>query len=181
MKFVPELSLYQKKEEKKRGEFLVQEVQRQRAHSASESMVSRLQNGHCHGLGYPTIRIRLANLVTAEAGGVGQLAGLETSGLRGTAGERIGAVAVAIGRASSGSGHTGGGRVVILILVVVLVLAVVILLIVILLVVVLVIVSVVLVGTAVLKVTAITSGGRSRSRRGRLQLRCVSTERRAET
>lgn len=144
-------------------------------------MVSRLQNGHCHGLGYPTIRIRLANLVTAEAGGVGQLAGLETSGLRGTAGERIGAVAVAIGRASSGSGHTGGGRVVILILVVVLVLAVVILLIVILLVVVLVIVSVVLVGTAVLKVTAITSGGRSRSRRGRLQLRCVSTERRAET
>lgn len=139
-------------------------------------MVSRLQNGHCHGLGYPTIRIRLANLVTAEAGGVGQLAGLETSGLRGTAGERIGAVAVAIGRASSGSGHTGGGRVVILILVVVLVLAVVILLIV-----VLVIVSVVLVGTAVLKVTAITSGGRSRSRRGRLQLRCVSTERRAET
>lgn len=144
-------------------------------------MVSRLQNGHCHGLGYPTIRIRLANLVTAEAGGVGQLAGLETSGLRGTAGERIGAVAVAIGRASSGSGHTGGGRVVILILVVVLVLAVVILLIVILLIVVLVIVSVVLVGTAVLKVTAITSGGRSRSRRGRLQLRCVSTERRAET
>lgn len=101
-------------------------------------MVSRLQNGHCHGLGYPTIRIRLANLVTAEAGGVGQLAGLETSGLRGTAGERIGAVAVAIGRASSGSGHTGGGRVVILILVVVLVLAVVILLIVILLIVVLV-------------------------------------------
>lgn len=179
MKFVPELSLYQKKEKKR--EFLVQEVQRQRAHSASESMVSRLQNGHCHGLGYPTIRIRLANLVTAEAGGVGQLAGLETSGLRGTAGERIGAVAVAIGRASSGSGHTGGGRVVILILVVVLVLAVVILLIVILLVVVLVIVSVVLVGTAVLKVTAITSGGRSRSRRGRLQLRCVSTERRAET
>lgn len=144
-------------------------------------MVSRLQNGHCHGLGYPTIRIRLANLVTAEAGGVGQLAGLETSGLRGTAGERIGAVAVAIGRASSRSGHTGGGRVVILILVVVLVLAVVILLIVILLIVVLVIVSVVLVGTAVLKVTAITSGGRSRSRRGRLQLRCVSTERRAET
>jgi hypothetical protein len=110
--------------------------------------------------------------VAAEAGGVGQLAGLETSGLRGAAGERNGAVAVAIGRASSGSGHTGGGLVVLLIIAVIL-------LIVILVVAVLIIVRVVLVGAAVLEVAVIlvtTGGGRSGSRRGSLQLRCVSTE-----
>jgi hypothetical protein len=115
--------------------------------------------------------------VAAEAGGVGQLAGLETSGLRGAAGERNGAVAVAIGWASSGSGHTGGGLVVLLILAVILL--IVILVVVILVVAVLIIVRVVLVGAAVLEVAVIlvtTGGGRSGSRRGSLQLRCVSTE-----
>lgn len=139
-------------------------------------MISRLQNGHCHEFGYPATRTRLANLVAAEASGVGQLAGLETSGLRGAAGERNGAVAVAIGWASSGSGHTGGRLVVLLIL------AAVILLIVILIVVILVVavlVRVLLVGAAVLEVGVIlvtTGGGRSGSRRGSLQWRCVSTD-----
>jgi Flp pilus assembly protein TadB len=111
--------------------------------------------------------------VAAEAGGVGQLASLETSGLRGAAGERNGAVAVAIGWASSGRGHTGGF--VVLLILAAVILIVVVLILVVLIVVVLVIVRVVLVGAAVLEVV-VNSGGRSGSRRSGLQLRCVSTQ-----
>lgn len=172
VKFVPDLSLYQKKSEK--GEPSFKEVQRQRALSPrnrfTERSLAQIQRpGDC---------IRLANLVAAEAGGVGQLAGLETSGLRGAAGERPGAVAVAVGWASSGcgnghtGGHTGGLAVVLIIAVVVIVVGVI-----------PVVVRVMLVGAAVLEAGVIlvvtSAGGRSgsrRSRRSSLQLSCVSTE-----
>lgn len=132
----------------KNGEPSFKEVQRQRALSPrnrfTERSLAQFQRpGDC---------IRLANLVAAEAGGVGQLAGLETSGLRGAAGERPGAVAVAVGWASSGcgDGHTGGLAVVLIIAVVIIVGVIT------------VVVRVMLVGAAVLEagvVLIVTSGG----------------------
>jgi hypothetical protein len=173
-KFVPE--------EKGIRRTLVQEVQRQRAHSPrsrfterSLSQIQRLGGSHQAG-----------DLVAAEAGGVGQLAGLKTSGLRGAAGERPGAVA-AVGWASSGSGsgHTGC-------LVVVLIVAGVILVVVRAIIVstaalavgvIPAVVRVMLVGAAVLEtgvILVVTCAGArarsgSRSRRSGLTVSCIST------